>query len=397
MKYTYEEYYKSHRPDGRMMSSQAAFMEILRRERPALTVPKDPTKEEFLAWQKAIRAKAVELLRMPAFGKQPDPVLLSTVQREGYRAEKWEFYPNDVAAVPVLMLVPDGASAENPVPAVFCFTGSNHNKEFIAGEPPIEGKAGHINRYPERNRMGQYYAQAGMIAVCFDHPGISETALDTDDVNYGWHSRDILNNLLLMAGYSYAGLSVQQALCFLDFVKTLPFVDVSRIATSGHSLGTEPAIYMAMASDDIAAVVFNDMCASHIDRALSVTEHETTDEPLHLGCGFHLVPGTARYYDLKDLCAALAPRPLTMNEGGPDCYLDAIRATYAVMGAEDKLSINHYPKYQDPATRRYHGEIPLYGLSIQSHFDWSYTDAPDHSFRKEPSVAFLTKHFFGEK
>ncbi len=393
MKYTYEEYYKSHRPDGRIMSSQAAYMELLRRERPVLSVPKDLTKESFLAWQKEIRAKAVALLNIPKWNKQPDPVLLSSVQRDGYRAEKWEFYPNDVAVVPVLMLIPDTATAENPAPAVFCFTGSNHNKEFIADEPLIEGKAGHINRYPERNRMGRYYAQAGAIAVCFDHPGIGETALDTDDVNYGWHSRTLLTNLLLMAGYSFTGYSVAQALCFLEYIKTLPFVDNSRIATSGHSLGTETAIYMAMATDDISAVIFNDMCASHIDRALSVTEHETLEEPLSLFGSYHLIPGTASYFDLKDLCAALSPRALAMNEGGPDCYLDAIRSAYAVMGAEDKLSITHYPKYQDPATRSYHGEIPLHGLSVQSHFDWSYTDAPDHSFRREPSVAHLKKVF----
>lgn len=396
MKYTYEGYYKSKREDGRIVSSQAAWYELRRRQRPLLSALKHPTKETFLSWQKEIRAKAVEVLNMPPFTKQPAPMLLSTVTREGYRVERWEFYPDDVSAVPVLMLIPDCATEEHPAPVVFCFTGSNHNKEFIADEPPIEGRAGHVNRYPERNRMGRYYAENGMIAVCFDPLAISELSLDTDDPNYGWCSRISFVHALLMDGYNYTGVSAQHAFCFLDFVKTLPFVDKERIATSGHSLGTETAIFMAMASDDIKAVVFNDMCASHLDRMISCTEHETLEEPNSLCGNQHLIPGSGRFFDLKDLCAAMAPRPIAMNEGGPDEYLDEIRAAYAVMNAEEALQITHYPKYQEEMSRTKHGNIPLQGLSVDTHFEWSYTDAPDHSFRKEPSLRFLNRVFFNK-
>ena len=85
-----------------------------------------------------------------------------------------------------------------------------------------------------------------------------------------------------------------------------------------------------------------------------------------------------------------------MNEGGPDEYFDEIRSVYAAFDAEENLQITHYPKYQDPETRKYHGNIPLAGLSVETHFDWSDTDPSDHSFRKEPSIRFLKKVFFGE-
>ena len=396
MKYTYEKFYKSHRPDGRIPSSQAAFMERLRRERPLLSVPRNATKEELIEWQKALRAKACELLRMPPFAEDKKPVLLSSVQREGYRAETWEFYPDDISAVCAIMLIPDGVTEKNPAPAVFCFAGAFGNKEFLAGEPLIEGKAGFVDRYPERNRMGKYYAENGMVAVCFDHVSMGALALDTDDEGRGWHSRTYLTHLLLAEGYNYVGLSVQQAFCFFDYVKTLPFVDAKRLAVSGHSLGTEEAIYMAMVSDEVSAVVFNDMCASHRDRLVSITEHESLEEQLSLCLNVYLIPGSSHYYDLKDLCAAVAPRPIAMNEGGPDEYFDEIRSVYTAFGAEDHLQITQYPKYQDPETRKYHGKIPLAGLSVDTHFDWSYTDPSDHSFRKEPSVRFLRRHFFGE-
>ncbi len=293
-------------------------------------------------------------------------------------------------------MIHDCASAETPAPAVLCFTGSYGNKKFIAGEPQIEREACIVNRYPERNRMGQYYAENGMIAVCFDPLAMGELSLDLDDPHQGWESRISFAHGLLMEGHNYTGVSARNAFCFLEFLKTLPIVDNTRLAVSGHSLGTETTIFMAMASDDISAVVFNDMCSSMRDRYAATTEHETLKERARETKNFHLIPGMTRYFDLKDLCAAVAPRPLAMNEGGPDEYLDDIRGVYAALDASENLQITHYPKYQDPATRTYHGEIPLYGLSEEDHYKWSYTDAPDHSFRKEPSLALLKRVFFGE-
>ena len=121
MAYTYESHFRSNRPDGRIPSAQAAFMEHLRRRPRELALPEELSAESYAAWQSAVRKKATELLAMPPFTPQPDPVLLSSVQREGYRVEKWEFYPDDVAAVPVLLLVPDTATEETPAPIVFCF------------------------------------------------------------------------------------------------------------------------------------------------------------------------------------------------------------------------------------------------------------------------------------
>lgn len=396
MKYSYEKFYKSHRDDGRIVPTLAAFTERLRRERPIYSVPKKPSKEDVLEWQKNIRSKATELLHMPPFTQQPDPIMLSSVQRDGYRAETWEFYPDDISAVCAIMLIPDDVNEVSPAPAVFCFAGGLGNKEALAGEPFIEGAAGHVNRFPERNCMGKHYAQNGMIAVCFDHLSMGALALDTDDKELGWHHRTYLNHLLLAEGYNYTGMSAQHAFCFFNFVKKLPFVDPKRLAVSGHSLGTETAIYMAMVSNEINAVVFNDFCTSHRDRVAAVTEYESCDDLFNIYPVFHIVPGSARYYDLKDLCAALAPRPIAINEGGADEYFDEIRSIYKAFDAEDNLQITYYPHYQDPKTRNFHGKIPRSGLSIQNHFDWSYVYPSDHSFRKEPSIRFLRRTFFGE-
>ena len=393
MAYTYEKYFKSHRADGRIPSAQAAFMEMMRRQGQELSLPKELTKESFLLWQGEIRKKATELLQMPKETPQPRPVLLSTVQREGYRVEKWEFYPDDISAIPVLLLVPDCATAENPVPVVFCFPGSNQSKELFSGEPLIEGRAGSSYKYPERNCMGKHYVQNGMAAAVFDPLGIAQTALDLDDEHQGWHSRTHLTYGLLEYGYNYVGYSVFQKLCFWNFLKTLPHIDESRMATSGHSLGSEIAIYMAMATDDVKAVVFNDFLSNPAVRYANHTEWESDEAMLALLQTFHILPGDFRYFGFEDLCAAVAPRYLALNEGGAEEYTNDVRRAFVAAGAEDHFQLTQYPAYTDPATRTHHEPMPNYGLGIQSYFDISYVNAPDHSFRAEPSVKLLKKCF----
>lgn len=55
------------------------------------------------------------------------------------------------------------------------------------------------------------------------------------------------------------------------------------------------------------------------------------------------------------------------------------------------MQITHYPKYQSEEMRSKVYEPPMYGLSDETYFAYTNTDAPDHSFRKEPSIALLKK------
>ena len=318
---------------------------------------------------------------------------LYSEQREGYRAEKWEFYPDDVSAVPVILLIPDSATDKTPAPTVFCFPGAYHNKEFVSGEPLLEGGACRAARFPERNDMGRWYAQNGMVAAVFDPLGIGELSHDLNDPEYGYDGRTHLCYGMLEYGYNYVGYSVFQKLCFWNFLRTLPYVDENRLAVSGHSLGTEIAIYMAMVTDDVKAVVFNDFLANWGTRYCNHTEWNDMKETLYRFTNFHTVPGAFGQYGFEDLCAALAPRPLAINEGGADEYVEDVRRAYALLGAEKNFQLTYYPEMSDPALRTHPEPMPLYGVHFDEYLDLSYVVASQHSFRKAPSLAFLKKHF----
>ena len=392
---SYEKDFKSNRPDGRFVSSLAAYMEHLRHLKPDLALPETLTSEVFDEWRKKVAAKVVELLQMPEMTDQPAPKLLSSVKRDTYRVERWEFYPDDYSAVPFLMLIPDHATPEHPVPGVLCFLGTNNNKEFAAGEPMIEHPNCQECSFPERNRMALHMVKAGMCAAVFDNLEIAERSL-MDDPQYGaTHDRTRREYCfgLLHGGYNYVGISVFQRLCALKFLKTLPFIKKDQWAISAFSLGTEAAIAMGVILPEIKAIVFNDFLHDDRRRYVALTESEV--ENMHQDIGnWHIVPGVMRHFAFQDLCAAFAPRYLALNEGGAEEMLGTVERAYRFCGAEDHLSISFYPAFADPASRTAHGKLPLHGLSrTQFYYDYSYVIPGDHSFRTEPSIALLKKCF----
>lgn len=393
MNLSYNTHFKSQRPDGRLTSSLAAHMEQMRRTKPLLALPNEISPEEFPVWKKNVCEKIRELLLMPEFTEQPEPVRLSRVQRDGYAVEKWELYPDPISVVPFLVLIPDGVDRTRPAPGVICIPGSIHSKEFISGEPLIDRPACRFEKYPERNRMAKYMAEHGMVAFAFDNPETAECALDIErEGDYGSYSRSQMCFGYIQSGLCYAGISVFQKLCCIRFMKTLPFIDSSRIAVSSHSLGSLPALFLGLLSDDVKAVVFNDFVCDPRERYMSITEEPENRMTQNTG-NWHEIPGLWKWFSHQDLLAALAPKYLACNEGGAERYLDTVRHGYALAGVPDRLQISEYPKYADVTNRTHPEALPKYGLSEEAYFEHCYVDAADHSFREEPSIRFLKKCF----
>ncbi len=387
MMFSYENNFRSRREDGRFTSHLAAHMEMLRHYKPLLRLPEELTPESFTAWQGEVKKKVKELLCLPEITPQPAPKHLSIVQREGYRVEKWELYPDDYMAVPFLMLIPDHVSKENKAPAVFCLPGAITSKEWLAGEPLVEGKPS-FTKYPERNHMAKHYVENGMVAFAFDHP--EQCECQTGELR--GRSSQQLNFGYLQFGYTYIGMQAFPILLAIEFAKTLGFVDAERLAVSAHSLGTVPLAMLALLSDDIKAVVYNDFVCDTASRYVTITEMDETAVNA-LATEWHMFPALWRWLSYPDLLAALAPKYLACNEGGAKEHLDTIRRAYEALGMSDRLRITQYPKYQDPASRRHECALPQYGMSLEEYYAACYVDAPDHSFRAEPSLALLRDAF----
>lgn len=390
--FSWDKNFQSFRKDGRHVTSLAAEMCRLRNLKPELAFNAGFTQAEFISWRKKVKIKLAELMQFPPFTEQPLPKLLDKEQRDGYRVERWEFYPEDWSVVSILILIPDGVSADNPAPGVLCFPGSNTCKELLAGENVKEHPNYDSSRFPERNQMAKHYVKAGLIAVAFDNPGIGELAEQgPSDKETQWGSRGKLCVDLLNSGRNYLGLSVFQKLCFLKWFKQQKYLDLSRLAVSGHSLGSEVSMVLGVLDDDIKAVVHNDFVCDARRREVAVTNFD--ESALNSGYG-HCVPGMWQWFGFPDLLAATVPKALVINEGGPAEFLNLIRDAYKIMNAEENLTINYYPKYKKPESRKYEDSLlPLEDLSCDEFWQYATVVFLDHSFRSQYSIPWIKKVF----
>ena len=373
-------------------------MAQLRDMQPALALPKELDDTTFSQWQQNVKETLRRQLAMPAATPQPTPVKLETVQRDGYRVEKWEFYPDDYSAVPFMVMIPDGADENHKVPGVMCYLGSGANKEFACQEPQSEHPNRADGKYPERNRMGLYMVQNGMAAFVFENPGTAETSVLTPPEVGKTHmyTRTVLCHGLLDSGFNYVGLTVFQRLQFLKYLDTFPFVDQEKLGISAHSLGTEAAIAVGLLDERIKAIVFNDFLHDDRRRYVAITEQaEPTRLSLSQDIGnWHIMPGKMSTYGYQNMCAAFAPRYLSLNEGGSYEMVETVRRAYRFCNAENHFQVNYYPAYSDPETRTKNEDMPLYGLTSPQYYrDYSYVIVSDHSFRKDAALALLKKAF----
>jgi dienelactone hydrolase len=94
--------------------------------------------------------------------------LIDTRQREGYRIEHVAFWSEAGVEVPAYVLIPDGASAERPVPAVLCLQGLvPGGKDELAGEvennPAAKSGLAHYH-----DDFARQFVRAGFVTLAMD-------------------------------------------------------------------------------------------------------------------------------------------------------------------------------------------------------------------------------------
>lgn len=372
--------FRTGREDGRFQSTAGFVHAYMRNLRPKLAFDPKMKPEDFPAWREAVRAKLRELMCFPE-GLQPQsqPQRLWSKQRDGYRLEKWEAYPEPYSVVPYLMLIPDGISAQSAGPAVMCFPGSASSKELLAGEPELDGQPS-TNRHESRNHMALEYTRKGIVTVAMENPATNEL----DDSVRPNRSGDLIMNALWV-GRPYEAVSVFQKLYVLQWLQQQPFVDANRIAISGHSLGAKPALILGVLDRTVKAVVWNDGICSWRQRAVATNLCQV---PL-----WHYVPGMLSWFDYHpDLTAALAPRPLLATEGGRQSIIDRIYQAYRLIGAADQVKIVHLPQFDTPQKRPFDSEDePEDRMTLIEYHPYMNTDASQHYFKGSIAVPWLSK------
>ncbi len=370
--------FSSDRPDGRFLDIEGFMHQYLKDLKPVLEFDPKMNPEHFAGWQMLVAEKLRELLQFPeSVPEQPPPQMLWAEPRDGYELQKWEAYPEPLKVVTFLVLVPDGIAADSPGAAVMCFPGSTTTKELLAGEPEIVPWAVE-NKHPIRNQMARHCAEAGLVAVAVDHPDIGERSCNCfGNSRYEWGVHAI------WTGRNFEGTSVFEKFCILDWLRQQDYVDRSRIAVSGHSLGALPALHMGVLDPSLAAVVWNDFVSNWRRR-----EVFTTKLRCHLG---HYIPGMQQWFDYVDLMASLAPRSFLVTEGGRTPDLEKIAKAWDITGQPQHYSVFYYPKYATPDKRPHDHDDLFEGITDDEYYEYANVDVPAHCFKENIAVPWLSK------
>ncbi len=380
------------------MGTRGFVQHLIRNAKPGLAFDPEFTAEQQRQWRLKVRAKMEELMNFPEPPPQPAPRRLWIRKRDGHVVEKWEVYPEPGSVVPFLVLIPKGVTSSKPAPAVMCFPGSSDTKENLAGEPPLHPAFKPRDRshagvqHGVRNQQALQFVRAGLVAVAVDHPGNGELSDLAKHRGTAMDDRNTLARYLIDFGRDYISLSVFQKRQILDWLRARPYVDAARVALSGHSLGTEPLLAMAVLDPKIRAIVWNDFLCPNLERAKVATKPNARGVRPAANWLGHCVPGMWEWFDYPDLVAAFAPRPLILTEGGPGHSLDPVRKSYEIAGRPENLAVHHYPKYSDPADRRDGRPIPE-GLDDMEWLDHANVDAPRHYFKGYLAVPWLADQF----
>ena len=385
--YFMPEDFETQRPDGRYESDVAWAHELVRSMKPVLSLDTVAHPRDFPAWRASVREKLRELLQVTDPLPKIEFKLLTEEPRDGYRLRTYEFYPEPKLAVRMMMLVPDAAAeGRTKVPAMVSLPGSGASLESLAGEPDE-----YVCHFPARNRQSWFFAKMGIVGVALENPATAHNGVE-GVAHYAGQGQ--FARLMTLAGRSNWGFVTTHVLETVAFLRSLPFVDETRIGVSGMSLGCIPALYAAVLDEEIAAVIYNDFVSSWAANATSVTKR------LGAGVDARRPFGFLKWFDDEpDLMAAVAPRPMILAEGGSwrNCIEKAKRG-YELAGAPDNLTVRYYEKYADPASRKFE-DVDLHeakGLSDDDYLLHSNVDAAQHSFHPDVNLPWLAEVFFGK-
>jgi dienelactone hydrolase len=272
-----------------------------------------------------------------------DPVVVDEQDRGSYVARKIALNITADNRILAYMLKPKG---DGPFPAVLLL--HDHGATFNIGKEKVIAPWGIT---PERiraaeNYTGQIYgnrfigdelAKRGYVCFTID-------ALNWGDRGGGGMEgqQAIAANMLFM-GMSFAGLIAHEDVRSAEFLTTLPFVDNSRIAAMGLSMGAYRTWQVAAVSDIVKAGVAVCWMATNqglLSWFMNRSGGNSAYSMLH--------PGLFNYFDYPDVAAMACPKPMLFYNGINDKLfpVKAVEAAYQKMqtiwasqSAADKLNL----------------------------------------------------------
>jgi len=204
-------------------------------------------------------------------------------ERDGYVLETWELDLNGIEPVPAYLARPRASSGR--LPAVL-FNHSHGGGYKIGKQEFVDGRS-----YLQPVPYAKVLTDLGYAALCVDHWVFGERSHTTEPDMF---------KAMLWQGQVLWGMMVYDSLRAVDWLVERPFVDASRVATLGISMGSTMAWWLAALDERVKVTV--DICC--------LTDFHTLLAKKGLGGHgvYYYVPGLLKRFTTSQINALIAPR-----------------------------------------------------------------------------------------
>ena len=288
--------------------------------------------QDFQSQRTKIKEKLMELL-----GEMPEKVDLNpqveyTQEHETYTEYRIAFdVEKDVQAICLLCIPKLG---KEKYPLAICLQGHGTGKHISMGRViyPDDKDDG------DRNVAIQAL-ERGYAALCLDQRGMGErrTMKEQPPVDKGSPRCHVTAMNALLMGRTMIGERCWDVSRAIDLALTYPQIDGERILCTGNSGGGTATFY---------AAAFDERIKIAMPSCAVCTYKHSIGAMMHCVCNF--IPGVARYMDMGDIAAAIAPRgliiihgvqdPIFPNEGVQETY-ETVKKIYASAGVPDMCAL----------------------------------------------------------
>jgi len=303
-------------------------------------------REQYEIWKKNARAKVIELLGLDLMETcDLKPELLESVRLDGYRRDKIIIQTEPDVWMPVYCLIPDNIKTTGKNPVFVMPHGHAAGKYLAAGaiDIPIV-KELHDRHFSGKPFFSIELVKEGYIVFCPDARGAGERRewMKQSDDDFMGNTHYALNNMAISLGYSLAGMMTWDLIRLIDYIQTREDCDPGRIACGGISGGGMQSVWLAAVDDRVKCVITSGYFYGFKESFLELSGN----------CPCNFVPNLWKYFDMGDIGALIAPKPLLIESGIKDhlsgksgienvkSQVEIAKQAYKLLGVEDRI-YNH--------------------------------------------------------
>ena len=312
--------------------------EALMRRKPLLAFDENANYDE---WKAQIKAKYLELLGMEEIAQNACELKVEVeevVKQDGYTRYRYVFETEKGNYLPCYLLIPDTGKEKYPV--LLCLQGHSAGFHISIGVSKYPGDDESI----ETSDFALEGVKNGYAALCIEQRGMGERQTPIQ------HRGRVEGRgcpcyytafTALLTGRTLLGERVWDVSRAIDSLSFFDHLDLNDITCVGNSGGGTATYYSACYDERIKMAIPSCAVCSYIE-SIGYTWH----------CSCNYIPNAAKYFDMGELAALIAPRKLLLSNGQIDhiFHIEGTREVYSVIekiykkaGAEGQCELYEHP------------------------------------------------------